>query len=221
VRPSARFCCSLGSIFLCASTSLANAQSSLDSYFFPPPGVDQRGTVQQRIDQLQARRAVLENNIRIEQQRVIHYLTLLDHIYVIKQVLASGAPANPQQALASVRQHLYYNSFDDNQWRSLVADHQNWVNQYLVRVEQYAMQSGSWPAGRSAAEWQALSRQELESIRQRYFQRIAQGNDPTPELRHATQVLAWAQGFSVLTPTLDYFGAAPQRATTLVAQIPR
>lgn len=206
------------SVALVGMRSPCRAQSSLDPYFFKSPSSD---VLRQQLQQLQNRQSELQNELNLELRRVTLYLTLLDHILTMQRVLATNPPVDHDLRLRSTRQYLYYNSFTAAHWQSLVQDHRTWAESYFSRVEQISSQSQNWPSGRSPAEWRSLARQELMVGRQRYYERMAQGGDPTPELRRASEVLTWSQGFATLTGGNDYFGPAPQRAANLVAQRPQ
>jgi hypothetical protein len=182
---------------------------------------DSRDALLQQRQQLLNERTHLEAERNQERRRVMHYLTLLDEIIVIRRVLARWGTEDPLQWLMATRGQLYYNSFKVEEWAALIQDHRTWARQYFALVDQAVRTSGTWPPDRPPLQWRALAEQELVGVRQRYEQQMTQSANPVAELMRANQILAWTNGVVGMTPVLDHFGGTSQRVAAAMAWTPQ
>jgi hypothetical protein len=172
----------------------------------------QQQALERRMAELYAQRQALMQELAQERQRVAWYLTFVDQILQMERFVGQRDQAGAWQALAGTRQRLYYQSFIQQEGAAMLADHQAKTNRHFQAVSQ-SLANVPQAAG-------AQGQQYLAQAWQQYTQKIARGEDVTPELQMSLQVFAWSKGYPHVPPEFDYFTGTQQRVAAALSQAP-
>lgn len=124
------------------------------------------------------------------QQLALAWQDHIGRIAVARQQLSADQADSQLQALA---QRLASEPAAD-QLNALRQRLDEAFESWLGAIEQRASTTATWPAGRSAADWQLLVEVNVAQLREAMLDALVADQDPLPILQKAAQVDGWTRG---------------------------